>query len=84
MNKIKIFWNKIKERFNAETPRVFKKTQLIAGSISIIAIAINTACVNASAVLPTWWITIFPYLVGFGAGLTALAQFTKTNSSENK
>ena len=74
-------WNKIigklVDRWNAETPRIFKFIQTTSFSISAIAVAINSACMGAGAIMPIWWGTIFPYLVGIGALVTTLAQLTK-------
>ena len=74
-------WNKIigklVDRWRAETPLIYKRVQASAASLSAIAIAVNTACVSAGAALPEWWVKMFPYLVGIGAAITAIAQFTK-------
>ena len=74
-------WNKIigklVDRWMAETPLIYKRVQAFAVSLSAIAIAVNTACVSAGATLPEWWVKSFPYMVGVGAAITAIAQFTK-------
>lgn len=79
--------NWIKQAINrckAETPRVFRKVQYVAGALSAVAIAINAECINMGVVLPDWWSSIIPYIIGFSAGLVALSQFTQRYDSEGK
>jgi len=68
--------NWIKQAINrckAETPKVFRKVQYIAGALSAVAIAINAECINMGVVLPEWWTSVTPYIIGFSTGLVALS-----------
>lgn len=79
--------NWIKQAINrckAETPRVFRKVQYVAGALSAVAIAINAECMNMGVVLPEWWSSIIPYVIGFSTGLVALSQFTQRYDAEGK
>ena len=49
----------------------------IAVSVSGVAIAVHTAITSSGADIPEWWATIYPYLIGFGAGMTAVAKLTQ-------
>lgn len=68
-------------RFKAQTPKVFRKVQYIAGAISAVMIAVHA---ESSEVLPEWWIVAMPYVVGFSSGLVALSQFTQSYDSNGK
>ena len=79
--------NWIKQAINrckAETPKVFRKVQYIAGALSAVAIAINAECINMGVVLPEWWTSVTPYIIGFSTGLVALSQFTQRYDAEGK
>ena len=79
--------NWIKQAINrckAETPRVFRKVQYVAGALSAAAIAINAECMNMGVVLPEWWNSLIPYAIGFSTGLVALSQFTQRYDTEGK
>ncbi len=77
----KISWiEQVKKRWKAETPKFFKKIVWSAASVSGVAIAVNAALSMAGATAPSWWIEIYPYLVGVPAGMAAVAKLTKENS----
>lgn len=67
----------LKERWTARTPIIFSKIIRFAMSISCVAIAIQTALVTAGAEIPEWWGIVFPYMVGAGAGASAVAKLTQ-------
>ena len=71
-------------RFKAQTPKVFKKVQYIAGAASAVMIAVNAECINYDITLPDWWSSSIPYVIGFSAGLVALSQFTQSYDSNGQ
>jgi hypothetical protein len=77
MNKIKDLFSTLHDRWKAKTPLIFSRIIKLAMAISTIAIAIQTALVTAGADIPEWWSAIFPYFVGAGAGMAAVAKLTQ-------
>lgn len=69
--------NTIKNRWKAQMPAFFKWVMGISGSIAAIALAIQVALTSGNAVIPEWWETIYPYLIGIGAGMSATAKLTQ-------
>ena len=67
----------IRDRIKAKTPKFFKKIGYIAASISGVAIAMQVAMTSAGAVLPDWWVCVYPYLIGLPAGIAACAALTR-------
>lgn len=67
----------LRERWKARTPIIFSKIIKIAVGISCVAIAIQTALITAGSEIPEWWSTIFPYMIGAGAGMSAVAKLTQ-------
>ncbi len=84
MKKISVWYNQAKARWKAQTPRVFRRVQWVCAFISAVAIGINKACNEAGAVLPDWWVEIYPYLVSASAALVAGYQFTQTYDKNGK
>ena len=74
---MKKFMLNLRNRWESETPRFFKKIIRIGLSVSGIAIAIHMAVDVAGAIEPQWWITIYPYIVGLPAGMAATAKLTR-------
>lgn len=68
-------------RCKAQTPKVFRKVQYVAGAVSAVMIAVHA---ESSEVLPDWWIASMPYVIGFSSGLVALSQFTQSYDSNGK
>ncbi len=66
------------QRWKAKTPLLFKNIIKIGLGISGVAVAIHMALETAGAVEPEWWTMIYPYLVGFPAGMAAVAKFTQS------
>lgn len=69
------------KRCKAKTPKVFRKVQYVAGAMSAVMIAVSA---ESSEILPDWWISSMPYVIGFSTGLVALSQFTQTYGSDGK
>jgi len=82
MNKIKGLFGTLHDRWKAKTPLIFSRIIKIAIAISTIAIAIQTALVTAGAEIPEWWSSVFPYFVGAGAGMAAVAKLTQQYDNE--
>lgn len=84
MKKIKEWWREAKARWKAQTPKVFRKAQKVCAFIATVALGINSACKMADAIMPEWWVTIYPYLIGASAALVAGYQFTRTYGKDGK
>lgn len=84
MKKIKMWWQEAKARWEARTPKVFRRVQWVCAFISTVALGINSACMMSGAVMPEWWITIYPYLIGASAALVAGYQFTRQYGNDGK
>ena len=69
--------NIIIERWKAKMPVFFKWIMGIGTSVAAIALAIQMALNSGGATIPEWWETVYPYLIGIGAGMTASAKFTQ-------
>lgn len=67
----------IKERWKAQIPIFFKWIMGIGTGVAAVALAIQMALTSGGATIPEWWETIYPYLIGIGAGMTASAKFTQ-------
>lgn len=67
----------IKHRWQAKMPAFFKWVMGIGTGVASVALAIQMALTSGGAVAPDWWTTLYPYLIGIGAGMTATAKFTK-------
>lgn len=70
----------IKDRWNADSPILFKRITNIGCSVSAIAISVNLALSASGANEPHWWVNVFPYLVGIPAGMAAVAKLTRDNT----
>lgn len=68
--------NIIAKRWKKKMPKFFKVISWVCGAISGTALAVNTAIISSGATPHEWWQDIFPYLVGFPAGMMFLAKFT--------
>lgn len=71
-------------RCKAQTPKVFRRVQYIAGALSAVMIAISTEYSTMGFELPNWWNNVMPYVIGFSTGLVALSQFTQSYGSDGK
>ena len=70
------------DRCKAQTPKVFRKVQYIAGAISAVMVAVNTESMEYAIDMPDWWSASIPYAIGFSTGLVALSQFTQSYDSD--
>ena len=57
MNWIKQFIDRCK----AQTPKVFRKVQYVAGAMSAMMIAVNSQAMEYAIELPSWWNALSPY-----------------------
>lgn len=74
---MKKVFNIIIERWKAQMPVFFKWIMGIGTSVAAIALAIQMALDSGGATIPEWWVKVYPYLIGIGAGMTASAKFTQ-------
>ena len=79
---IKGIFNTIKDRWNSKSPIIFKRITNICCSVSAVAIAVNLALSASGASEPSWWVSIYPYLVGIPAGMAAMAKLTKEDHGQ--
>lgn len=84
MKKISEWWREAKARWKARTPKVFKRVQWVCAFISTVALGINTACMFAGAIMPEWWVVVYPYIIGASAALLAGYQFTRSYGGDGK
>jgi hypothetical protein len=77
-HKIKIMGN-LKERWNAKTPKFWKKVQRIA----VLAGTIAGIIIAAPVALPATVITAAGYVVAIGTAVATTAQLTKEDNPEN-
>lgn len=69
--------NTIRERWKAQMPVFFRWIMGIGTGIATVSFSIQMALDSSGASAPEWWVTIYPYLIGIGAGMTATAKFTQ-------
>lgn len=65
------------DRWHANTPKFFKNIIYIAIIISTSAIGIQTTLKATDSMIPHWWEETYPYLIGVGAGMSAVAKLTR-------
>lgn len=65
------------DRWKSQIPIFFKWIIGIGTAVASIALAIQMALTSGGATVPEWWETLYPYLIGVGAGMTATAKFTQ-------
>ena len=78
------FWRNFRDarnRWKAKTPLAFKRVIKTCLGISSTALAVNMALQAGGAAEPEWWGVVYPYLIGFPAGMAAVAKFTQTYDS---
>ena len=69
--------NTFVQRWKAAMPAFFKWIMGFGTALAAIAVAVQMALNSSGATPPEWWVTIYPYLIGAGAGMTATAKFTQ-------
>lgn len=77
MKEIASLFRELRDRWRAKTPAIFSGIIKVSIGCSTIAMAIQTALVTAGAEVPEWWASMFPYFVGAGAGMAAVAKLTQ-------
>lgn len=76
--------NIIRQRWSNAMPKFFKVVCWICAFISGTALAVNTAIVAGGGVPHEWWSDIYPYLLGFPAGMAFVCKFTQTYGKNGK
>ena len=71
------------ERWYANTPKFFKNIMYIAIIISTSAVAIQTTLIATNSAIPHWWEEAYPYLIGAGVGMSAVAKLTREYKDDN-
>lgn len=84
MKTIRVWWQEAKARWKAKTPKVFKRIQYICAFIASVALGINTFCQFGGAIMPDWWVIVYPYLLGANAALVVGYQFTRQYGNDGK
>lgn len=74
---MKKVFSTIKERWKAQIPIFFQWIIGIGTGVAAVALAIQMALTSGDATIPEWWESLYPYLIGIGAGMTATAKFTQ-------
>jgi hypothetical protein len=77
MKNIKRFFKTIRRRWKNAMPKFFRVVFWVCSLISGTALAINTAIVAGGGTTHEWWNDIYPYLLGFPAGIAFAAKFTQ-------
>lgn len=67
----------IRQRWKAKMPKFFKWIVGLGSGIAAVALAIQMSLNSAGANIPDWWTTLYPYLIGAGAGMSAVAKLTQ-------
>lgn len=76
-DKIKEIASTIIERWKSKMPQFFKWIMGINAALAAIAVAVQTALTAGGAIAPSWWETIYPYIIGINAGMIAASKFTQ-------
>lgn len=72
----------LSRRFQADTPKVARWVRNIAAFVSGLAMAVMTALITAQAVIPEWFNSIYPYLIGLPAAVAFACQFSEKKMEE--
>lgn len=67
----------LRRRWRNHMPVFFRRLFWICSLISGTALAVNTAIVAGGGTPHEWWQDIYPYLLGFPAGIAFAAKFTQ-------
>lgn len=74
---------KLKNRWKAETPTLYKKLRNVMTALAAMALAAQTAVTAAGIEIGTTWTKIFAYTIGISAAVAALSQLTKSKDDGN-
>lgn len=67
----------LRSRWRNHMPVFFRRLFWICSLISGTALAVNTAITAGGGTPHEWWQDIYPYLLGFPAGIAFAAKFTQ-------
>lgn len=67
----------LRSRWRNHMPVFFRRLFWICSLISGTALAVNTAITAGGGTPHAWWQDIYPYLLGFPAGIAFAAKFTQ-------
>ena len=67
----------LRRRWRNHMPVFFRRLFWICSLISGTALAVNTAITAGGGTPHEWWQDIYPYLLGFPAGIAFAAKFTQ-------
>lgn len=67
----------LRRRWRNHMPVFFRRLFWICSLISGTALAVNTAIMAGGGTPHEWWQDIYPYLLGFPAGIAFAAKFTQ-------
>lgn len=74
---IKVWINRLGERFQADTPKIAKRIRNISAFVSGLALAVMTALLSAQSAIPEWFNAVYPYLIGVPAAIAFICQFSE-------
>ena len=67
----------LRSRWRNHMPVFFRRVFWVCSLISGTALAVNTAITAGGGTPHEWWQDIYPYLLGFPAGIAFAAKFTQ-------
>jgi len=67
----------LRSRWRNHMPVFFRRLFWICSLISGTALAVNTAITAGGGTPHAWWQEVYPYLLGFPAGIAFAAKFTQ-------
>lgn len=74
---VKGFGKTLKHRWLNAMPKFFRIIFWICSLVSGTALAVNTAIIAGGGTTHEWWNDIYPYLLGFPAGIAFACKFTQ-------
>lgn len=78
MKNINEFWRTLQHRWKNRMPVFFRRVSKACLFVSGTALAANTAITQGGGVPHEWWTDIYPYLLGFPAGIAFACKFTQS------
>lgn len=77
ISQIQNLFNRLSERFQADTPKIAGGVRNISVFISGAALAVMTALLTAQSPIPEWFNNVYPYLIGIPAAIAFACQFSE-------
>ena len=74
----------LRTRWRNHMPKFFRRLMWLCALISGTALAVNTAITSGGGVPHDWWTDIYPYLLGFPAGIAFACKFTQTYGKDGQ